>query len=314
MRYFPLFFDLNHKPVLVIGGGEVASRKVDSLVRAGADVTIVSPQIEPFLGKLVEEQKCHWVKAFYSQDLMDNYIQVWATTDNPELNHKVYADAKNKRIMVNVVDDQPYCDFITPSMVNRGRIQVAISSGGASPVLVRNIREKIESLLSQNISLLAEFASSKRNSIKEVLPSVDARRKFWEAFFSDPKIETVQERGYLEALYEARLKDTDFESGSLTWLEFGDDVELMSLKGLRLMQESELVLSHRDCPFEFVDLCRRDAERENYSDYSELAARLSDEALVKQRVVVFFQKGDENSPQLKLLMSNHSIIKIADYK
>ncbi|PKF78072.1 siroheme synthase [Vibrio sp. vnigr-6D03] len=311
MRYFPLFFDLNHKPVLVIGGGEVASRKVDSLLRAGADVTIVSPKIDPFLRKLVEEEKCHWVKAFYSPDMMQDYVQVWATTDNPELNHKVHADAKSKGIMVNVVDDQPYCDFITPSMVNRGRIQIAISSGGASPVLVRNIREKLESILSQNIGLLAEFASSKRNSIKETLPSVDERRKFWEAFFSDPNIESVQDRAYLENLYEARLKDTDFESGSLTWLEFGDDIELMSIKGLRFMQEAELVLAHKDCPFEFVDLCRRDAERESYKNYAELSARLSDPNVSPQRVVVFFPKGEQYNPELKLLAQNHRIIEVA---
>ncbi|BCL69628.1 ferrochelatase [Vibrio nigripulchritudo] len=311
MRYFPLFFDLNHKPVLVVGGGEVASRKVDSLLRAGADVTIISPKIDPYLQKLVEEQKCHWVKAFYSPDMMTDYIQVWATTDNPELNHKVHADAKHKGIMVNVVDDQPYCDFITPSMVNRGRIQIAISSGGASPVLVRNIREKLESLLSQNVSLLAEFAASKRNSIKESLPSVDSRRKFWEAFFSDPKLDTVEDRAYLEELYEARLNDTDYDSGSMTWLEYSDDVELMSIKGLRLMQQAELVLAHKDCPFEFVDLCRRDAERETFSSYAELSAKLAHSEIPSLRVVVFFPKGEQHNPELKILAQNQTLVEIA---
>lgn len=184
MQYFPLFLNLKGKPVLVVGGGEVACRKVDTLVRAGAMVTIVSPQIEDYLRTLVDSQECIWIQNFYSKELLDKkFVQVWATTDNPELNHQVHRDAKQLGILVNVVDDLPYCDFITPSIINRGRIQLAISSGGASPVLVRNIREKLEASLPHNLALLADFGASKRNDIKQALPSVDTRRKFWENFF-----------------------------------------------------------------------------------------------------------------------------------
>lgn len=191
MRYFPLFLDLVNKPVLVVGGGEVASRKVEALLKAGANVTIVSPTLVEFLSRLADEHQIHWVQRFYSSDLVTKrFVQVWATTDNPELNHQVYKNAKELGILINVVDDKPYCDFITPSMINRGRIQIAISSGGASPVLIRNIREKLEAILPQNMGLMAEFANSKRNSIKEALPSVDLRRKFWEQFFSNPDVET----------------------------------------------------------------------------------------------------------------------------
>ncbi|MCG6507725.1 bifunctional precorrin-2 dehydrogenase/sirohydrochlorin ferrochelatase, partial [Vibrio parahaemolyticus] len=155
-RYFPLFLDLTNKPVLVVGGGEVACRKIDALLRAGAKVTIVSPQIASTLQSLVDDGKCQWIQNFYtSQILTKEYLQVWATTDNPDLNHQVHKDAKNMGILVNVVDDQPYCDFITPSMIERGRVQLAISSGGASPVLIRNVRETLEAVLPQNLGLLA---------------------------------------------------------------------------------------------------------------------------------------------------------------
>lgn len=183
MQYFPLFMNLRDRPILVVGGGEVACRKVDSLIRAGANVSIVSPQIDLYLQRLVERNECHWIQNLYSKKILDKkYLQVWATTDNLELNHRVYDDAKALGILVNVVDDQPYCDFITPSMITRGRIQIAISSGGASPVLIRNIREQLESSLAFNLSLLADFGMSKRGDIKQRLPSVDLRRKFWEMF------------------------------------------------------------------------------------------------------------------------------------
>ncbi|TVU63048.1 siroheme synthase [Vibrio atlanticus] len=288
MRYFPMFLDVENKPILVVGGGEVACRKVDSLLRAGANVTVVSPKVAPYLKQLVDESKLHWVQNFYSSQIISkNYLQVWATTDNPNLNHQVHNDAKKLGILVNVVDDLPYCDFITPSIINRGRIQIAISSGGASPVLVRNIREKLETVLPQNIGLIADFGASKRNSIKESFPTVDERRKFWERFLSSSFIEQVVDREQLEAFYQQALTEGVDNEGRVTWIEFDQDVELLSMKALRLMQEAELVLSPSDCPFEFVDLCRRDAERESYDNSGELSTKLEHARTQNLRVCVF---------------------------
>ncbi|NRF32820.1 precorrin-2 dehydrogenase/sirohydrochlorin ferrochelatase family protein [Vibrio coralliilyticus] len=288
MQYFPLFMNLSDKPVLVVGGGEVACRKVDSLIRAGANVTIVSPKIDTYLQNLVESGDCFWVQNFYTDDLLNRkYVQVWATTDNPELNHRVYHDAKALGLLVNVVDDQPYCDFITPSMINRGRIQIAISSGGASPVLVRNIREKLEATLPQNLSLLADFGASKRNDIKQHLPSVDLRRKFWESFFDDPRIDLASERNELEEVYRNTLNAGTEDQGSTTWIDFGSDVELLPMKALRLMQKAEVVFYSKDCPFEYVDLIRRDAERLEYTDDVDLSKKLLEVKESELRVVVF---------------------------
>lgn len=308
MQYFPLFLNLKSQPVLVVGGGEVACRKVDSLVRAGALVTIVSPQIAPYLKELVDSQECLWIQNFYSKEILDQkFIQVWATTDNPDLNHQVYHDAQRLGILVNVVDDQPFCDFITPSMINRGRIQLAISSGGASPVLVRNIREKLEASLPHNLALLADFGASKRADIKKALPSVDLRRKFWESFFADPRVDKASSRPELEDLYQETLKEGIVEQGSTTWIDFGDDVELLPIKALRLMQEAEWVLYPQECPFSFVDLVRRDAERELYTSDAELADKLSKAKQAKLRVVVFVAP---NTAQYDLLKMNDLHIKL----
>lgn len=311
MRYFPLFFDLNHKPVLVVGGGEVASRKVDALVRAGARVTIVSPQIDSFLKALVEQEQCVWEKSFYHSDMMKGYIQAWATTDNPDLNHQVYQDAKDQNIMVNVVDDLPFCDFITPSMIERGRIQIAISSGGASPVLIRNIREKIESVLAQNLTLQAEFAASKRNSIKKNIDSVDSRRRFWEAFFAHPLVDSASSREALEDAYQTLITQTYEPTKRVTWHEFGQDVELLSIKSLRLMQQAQLVLYPSSCPFEFVDLCRRDAARQTYDSISHLSKLLEEASGNNEDVCVFVPERAKCPPELNLLLSNAALLQLA---
>ncbi|WP_086980974.1 precorrin-2 dehydrogenase/sirohydrochlorin ferrochelatase family protein [Vibrio aphrogenes] len=311
MRYFPVFLDLSNKAVLVVGGGEVACRKVDMLLRAGAKVTLVSPNVHPHLLDLAQQEALLWVKAFYHSDMLQDYFQVWATTDNPELNHQVHQDAKQQNIMVNVVDDKPYCDFITPSMINRGRIQIAISSGGASPVLIRYLREKLESILPQNLALLADFGASKRNSIKASLATVDERRKFWERFFSSPQLATISQRESLETLYHEILEHAIDVAPVATWIQFGDDVENLSIKGLRLMQESELVLYPQECPFEFVDLCRRDADRKCYSDLHHLSVLMDEAKQDNLRTCIFIPKHD-GSPQLKLLIGNDQYIPIVN--
>lgn len=292
MRYFPLFLDLVNKPVLVVGGGEVASRKVEALLKAGADVTIVSPSLVGFLDKLAQEQQVRWIQRFYSSDIVTNsFIQVWATTDNPELNHQVYKDAKELGILVNVVDDKPYCDFITPSMINRGRIQIAISSGGASPVLIRNIREKLEAILPQNMGLMAEFANSKRNSIKEALPSVDLRRKFWENYFSHPEVENARDNRELETIYQETMTKPLDETGSCTWIQVGKDVEMLPIKAVRYMQQAELALHSTKCEANVMELVRRDAEREAFSSATDLSDMLRKAKEEKLRVCIFVPYG-----------------------
>lgn len=303
MQYFPLFMDLRTKPVLVIGGGEVACRKVDTLLRAQAQVTIVSPEIETYLKSLVEEEACHWIQSEYSDAyLTKEYVQVWATTDSREINHQIHADATKKRILVNVVDDQPYCDFITPSIINRGKVQLAISSGGAAPVLIRNLREKMEAILPKNLSLLADFAASKRAHIKQILPSVDMRRRFWEKFYAVNDVKMASDLEMLERVYKSLSSENFQPVHRLTWIEYGNDVELLTLKALQIMQQAEVVLYSSECPFDFVDLIRRDAERVCYENDGEIDNWLIQLERTKKSVVVFC-----NSDRLEMLASRREV-------
>ncbi|MCE0492570.1 precorrin-2 dehydrogenase/sirohydrochlorin ferrochelatase family protein [Vibrio salinus] len=288
MRYFPLFMDLVDKPVLVIGGGEVASRKVEALIKAQADVMIVSPELSSFLKTLVSSKKCKWLNEPYDEDklTLQPFRQVWATTDNRELNHRVYEDARKRNLLVNVVDDQPYCDFITPSMITRGRIQVAISSGGSSPVLIRNLREMIETVLPQNVGLLADFGASKRDDIKQKLPEVDLRRKFWEMFFADARVKESTEYQDLDNYYQEMSRHQVFEADDEHWVVIERDVELLPIKALRYMQQAEVVFyGNHDCQT-YLELCRRDAEREQYKNRKELLELLNQYRQKKARIIV----------------------------
>ncbi len=277
-------------------------------MRAGAVVTVVSPNIDQQLKTWVDENSCHWIQNFYSSDLLSNeYVQLWATTNNPTINHQIYKDAKKFGILVNVVDDQPYCDFITPSIINRGKIQIAISSGGASPVLVRKIRQTFESLLAQNTSLLADFVCSKRNAIKEQFATVTERKRFWESFFDNEFVNASNKREDLEALYQSLIEKKQQESGSLIWIEYDHDVELLTIKALQQMQKVELVYHTEDCPLELMDLVRRDANRQAFKDAVELASLLDRESNEVQRRCVLVPSG---SNEFNLLIGKSKLYKL----
>ncbi|CAM2946135.1 bifunctional precorrin-2 dehydrogenase/sirohydrochlorin ferrochelatase [Vibrio rarus] len=301
MRYFPLFYDLHHKPVLVVGGGDVASRKVESLINAGAHVSVVSPTLDPFLVGLYNTQQISWIKGFYQSHLIDEFIQIWATTDNPELNHRVHKDAKLAGIMVNVVDDTEYCDFITPSMISRGRIQVAFSSGGGSPVLIRNLRRTFEAVLPQNLGLLADFAASKRNDIKSKLPDVTRRRLFWEYFFESQQVKRAKDNVELQACYNTIVASNQFDpSYQVTWIETGRDFEMLTLKALSVMQSAECVLYEHGVEPVFIEGCRRDAQRDTWKSVPHLQHQLAIQQQNKCAVVVLIA---ELSPALQAELS-----------
>lgn len=264
MDFFPVFLKLNDRRVIVIGGGEVACRKIDLLYQAGANITLVSPEIHPYLESMVAENKITWLQQPYQKDVIVGFHQVWATTDDPTLNHQIFNDAETLGIWTNVVDDPQHCHFITPAMVDRSPIQVAISSGGASPVLVRMIREKLETQLPQNLGLLAKYSGQQRQRIKQYFNTVDERRKFWERFFRLPEVETATTAAQLEAAFSALLAQPNPAGSNVYLIELGDDPELLSLKALRLMQQAEYVLYPHESPQAFIELCRRDAERDTY--------------------------------------------------
>ncbi len=150
MDYLPLFAELKERPVLVIGGGEIAVRKIKFLLRAQAKVQVVAAVLSPELAEQVERQQISWRATAFDEQQVDDVFLVIAATDDRELNQRVFAAANARYRLVNVVDDQQLCSFVFPSIVDRSPLLVAISSSGKAPVLSRILREKIEALLPTN--------------------------------------------------------------------------------------------------------------------------------------------------------------------
>nr|WP_198557031.1 NAD(P)-dependent oxidoreductase [Enterovibrio nigricans] len=183
MDYLPIFAKLDERPCLVVGGGEVAWRKTRMLLKAGAAVTVVSPDADHEVASAAERGELVWVKEAFSPQHLDRMFLVIAATDNPLVNELVSNAANARNVLANVVDDTPKCSFIVPSVVDRSPIVIAISSAGKSPVLARLLREKLETLIPAHIGRMATLAGEFRDTLKTKVKTLTGRRKFWEMAF-----------------------------------------------------------------------------------------------------------------------------------
>ncbi|WP_201595561.1 uroporphyrinogen-III C-methyltransferase [Psychrobacter fulvigenes] len=183
MNTFPLFFKLEDRKVLIVGGGDVALRKADLLSRAGAAITILAPSISAEIQALLSDSKHELIYENYNKAYMTGARVIIAATNIEALNHQVHADASDLNIPVNVVDTPHLCDFIFPAIVDRNPIVIGISSNGKAPVLARLLRARLETLIPQGYGKLAKLAGVFRSEVKTKIPTLTGRRQFWERAF-----------------------------------------------------------------------------------------------------------------------------------
>ena len=266
MDYFPVFLDLKKRRCLLVGGGEVATRKGRMLAKAGAVLRIVAPEISTELRELAVQQGGEIVEREYeSSDLQDCVLAI-AATDIESLNEKISADAQALNLPVNVVDTPSLCTYITPAIIDRSPLVIAVSSGGEAPVLARLVRAKLETLIPASYGKLAQTASQWRDRIKARFSDGDSRRKFWEKILQGPAAELMmngQENAANEFIANELTADqTDLTQGEVYLVGGGPgDPELLTLRALRLMQQADVVLYDRLVSDGVMELVRRDAER-----------------------------------------------------
>jgi uroporphyrin-III C-methyltransferase/precorrin-2 dehydrogenase/sirohydrochlorin ferrochelatase len=268
MDFLPLFYQLTGKRCLVVGGGEIATRKATMLQRAGAHVRVVAPEICDQMNLLLSGDAAseRWQRHFQESDL-DGALLAIAATDDDAINREVSLQAQARNLPVNVVDNPSLCTFILPSIVDRSPILIAISSGGQSPVLARMIRAKLESSIPASYGRLANLVGGFRDAAKARFNDVNQRRGFWEQVLSGPIAEFVFAGKEQDA---ERLLEKQLRPGSDIRLPVGEvylvgagpgDPDLLTFRALRLMQQADVVLYDRLVSPEVLDLVRRDAQR-----------------------------------------------------
>ncbi|MCC2617941.1 siroheme synthase CysG [Aestuariibacter halophilus] len=265
MRYFPLFIDTQHLHCLVVGGGEVAARKLELLANTEAAITVVTREACPTVQKMAEEGRITLhLRPFEDSDIVAARV-IFVATNDGELNGHIQSLGTAEGALVNVVDDVKRCNFITPSIVNRGPVTIAMASGGVAPVLLRYLRQKLEAWIPQRIARLGEFAERFRDQVKGRFNTVTQRRYFWEEVFDGPIAEAIlqgndaqAEQAMLDKLNSERPE----QPGEVYLVGAGPgDPELLTFRALRLMQKADVVIYDRLVSPEILAMVRRDAEK-----------------------------------------------------
>jgi len=267
MDYFPLFLDARQLKVLIVGAGEVAARKLELIMKTPATITVVAPWVCDTVKQLANNEKVTLIVREFENGDLDGKDVVFVATDKADVNQHIHDIARAKKVLVNVVDNTPLCQFITPSIVDRSPIVIAMSSGGVAPVLLRYLRQKLETVLPANLSRLGAFSEKFREKVKQALNGVTARRYFWEDVL-DGDIAEMVEKGQdkkaddaFEIALDAAAKDKKVQ-GQVYLVGAGPgDPDLLTFRALRLMQKADVVVYDRLVSPQILELVRRDAEK-----------------------------------------------------
>jgi len=264
MEHLPIFINLKQKPVLVVGGGDIALRKINLLIKAQASVNCLSPLFCDGIASLSADNSVNLIQKSFEPDDIKNYSIIIASTDDSLVNSSISELAKKANIPVNVVDSPELSSFIMPSIVDRSPVIIAVSSAGKAPVLARIIRAKLETVIPSAYGLLAEIAGEYRQKVKNRFSNIKDRRAFWESAFSGVIAEKVfsgrinEARGDIEEQLE---NSVEIDLGEVYLVGAGPgDPDLLTFKALRLIQQADVVLYDRLVSKGVMELVRRDSE------------------------------------------------------
>jgi len=272
MQTFPLFMSLQTRRVLVVGGTEAAARKVELLLSAGAQVTLIADTVVGEIAQLIDEARISWAgRAFYDEDLAGVSLVVVAS-DDEALQARVSLAAQRRCLPVNVVDRPKLSSFIMPAIVDRAPITIAISTGGAAPALARRLRAEIERAMPAAIGRLARFAEVFRAQVRRTLEQPRARRRFWDRVFEGRIGEMalagdeIGARRELIRLLDGARRETGPAASPIAGIVHlvgagPGDPDLLTMKAHRLLQRADVVVYDRLVSAEVLAMARRDAER-----------------------------------------------------
>jgi len=270
--YLPIFVNIKDQHCLIIGGGAVAARKADLFIKAGAIVTVIAPELKTEMKFHLSHGKIVWQMDDFSVEAMANLISpkyVISATDDEAVNQAVYHYCQQQKIPVNIADQTAYCDFILPAIVDRSPMIIAVSTGGRSPVLARVMKARLEALIPAGFGRLADLVGRYRQKVKDTIRSLEGRKAFWEKLLDSSFIDKAVQ-GRIEAaevFLQQKLETVGSEGQALPVGEVyligagPGDPDLMTFKGLRLLQQADVILYDRLVAPEIVDMARREAER-----------------------------------------------------
>jgi uroporphyrin-III C-methyltransferase/precorrin-2 dehydrogenase/sirohydrochlorin ferrochelatase len=265
MKLYPLFARLDNLTALIVGGGDVAARKCRALLEAGARVVVGAPELDAQLSRWRDTGNIRHIAGRFDEIWLEDVWLVVAATDDKAVNRRVAAAANARRIFINVVDDAHLSTFHVPAVIDRTPVLIAISSGGAAPMLARWLRERLETLLDHALGPLAQLLARSRARIRARFPDPAARRTFYTRMIEGGALALLRRSRTLEAqkeLERALREESRRQLGSVALVGAGPgDPGLLTLRALRVLNEADVILHDRLVSDGILDLARRDAER-----------------------------------------------------
>jgi uroporphyrin-III C-methyltransferase/precorrin-2 dehydrogenase/sirohydrochlorin ferrochelatase len=270
MDFLPIFLDVRDRLVVVVGGGVVAHRKCEHLLKAHARVRVVAPELCADLAVFRDLGRIEHRPVPFSAPQLDGALLVVAATDDEAVNQQVVAAARERGLLVNVVDDGRRSSFIFPAIVDRSPLIVAVGTAGTSPTLARRVRTQIEALLPSRLGQLADYAGRWREAVRRALPDLAARLRFWDGFFGGPVArkllagDTAGADEAMQASLAAACEAAERPLGEVYLIGVGPgDPDLLTLRAQQLLQQADVLLHDRLVPEAILDRARRDALRIN---------------------------------------------------
>jgi len=265
MKYFPVFLDAKQLSAMVIGGGEVASRKIELLLKSTSNITVMSSKVCASVERLINLNQLTWLKHNYQEGHLEGINLVIAATDDMLVNKAIYQEAMPLNILINVVDQPELCTYITPAIIDRSPMIIALSSSASSPILIRMLREQIEKTLPQAYGKLADFSHKFREHVKARVKGLRNRRAFWENTLRGPIGQAILDGRQQQAeqqLIASIKQEIAPPCGEIIFIHTKDgNPDNLTLNAHRAMQFADAVFYDDEVNIELIEYVRRDAEK-----------------------------------------------------
>jgi len=316
MKYFPVFLDGSKINAMVVGGGDVAARKIELLLKTTTNITIMAASVTDGVERLINENQLSWLKHNYQAGLLTKITLVIAATDNTAVNEQVYHEAVAFNILANVVDQPALCTYITPAIIDRSPMIIALSSSGSAPILIRMLREQIEKILPQGYGRLADFSLKFRDHVKARIKGIRNRRTFWENTLRGSIGQALLDGKQQEAeqLLIMSLKEKIAPpQGEIIFIQtLKGNPDNLTLNAHRALQFADAVFYDGEVNIELIEYVRRDAEKYPQSVSSTLMLNYQHalELAQKGQQVTYLLSGNEELPSNEALIASGISTKI----
>jgi uroporphyrin-III C-methyltransferase/precorrin-2 dehydrogenase/sirohydrochlorin ferrochelatase len=308
MKYFPVFLDGSKINAMVVGGGDVAARKIELLLKTTTNITIMSASVTEGVERLINDNKLTWLQHNYKAGLLTKITLVIAATDDTDVNEQVYYEALEFNILANVVDQPALCTYITPAIIDRAPMIIALSSSGSAPILIRMLREQIEKTLPQGYGRLADFSFKFRDHVKARIKGIRNRRTFWENTLRGSIGQKLLDGNQHEAeqqLIASLKEEITPPKGEIVFIHTTDgNPDNLTLNAHRALQFADAVFYDDNVNIQLIEYVRRDAEKYPQSINSTILLNYQHALELAQQgqQVIYLLAGNEELPSNSALI------------